>query len=125
MRILHTMLRVGDLDKTIDFYCKTMEFYKLCNKRYKKQTHIIRYEDLVEDFEGQIKKLLSFMDLKWEKSLKQYEKTAIQRNLINTPSYSQVVKPIYKTSRYRWKNYEPYLNNYKSIVEPWLKEYGY
>ena len=119
------MINMCDLDKTFDFYCKTMELYKLCNKRYKKQTHIIRYEDLVDDFEGQIKKLLSFMDLKWEKNLKQYEKTAKQRELINTPSYSQVVKPIYKSSRYRWKNYESYLNNYKSIIDPWIKEYGY
>ena len=68
------MINMCDLDKTFDFYCKTMELYKLCNKRYKKQTHIIRYEDLVDDLEGQIKKLLSFMDLKWEKNLKQYEK---------------------------------------------------
>lgn len=119
------MINMCDLDNTFDFYCKTMELYKLCNKRYKKQTHIIRYEDLVDDFEGQIKKLLSFMDLKWEKNLKQYEKTAKQRELINTPSYSQVVKPIYKSSRYRWKNYESYLNNYKSIIDPWIKEYGY
>ncbi len=119
------MINMCDLNKTIDFYCKTMEFYKLCNKRYKNQTHIIRYEDLVDDFEGQIKKLLSFMDLSWEKSLKQYEKTATQRDLINTPSYSQVIKPIYKSSRYRWKNYKSYLNNYKNIIDPWLKEYGY
>ena len=91
----------------------------------KKQTYKNRYEDLVDDFEGQIKKLISFMGLNWEKSLKQYEKTATQRDLINTPSYSQVIKPIYKSSRYRWINYESYLNSYKNIIDPWLKEYGY
>ena len=34
MRILHTMLRVGDLDRSIDFYTKVLEMRLLRRKEY-------------------------------------------------------------------------------------------
>ena len=45
------------------------------------------------------------MDLKWEERLRNYQEAAFKRGMINTPSYSQVVKPLYTTSINRWKNY--------------------
>ena len=44
---------------------------------------------------------------------------------INRPSHSQVIKSIYKTASYSWKNYEKYLNPFKRQLEPWLRDYGY
>jgi hypothetical protein len=79
----------------------------------------------VLDFEGNVSSLLTFLDLKWEEKLRSYQNTALARGKINTPSYSQVIKPLYKTASYRWKNYEEYLEPYKSRLAPWIKEYGY
>ena len=77
------------------------------------------------DFEGNVSDLLNFLSLKWENELINYQKTALARGKINTPSYSQVVKPIYNTASYRWKHYEEYLEPYKSRLTPWIQEYGY
>jgi hypothetical protein len=79
----------------------------------------------VLDFEENVSNLLTFLNLKWEEQLKNYPKTALARGKINTPSYSQVIKPIYKTTSYSWKNYEKYLNPFKGQLEPWLRDYGY
>ena len=114
-----------DLERIADFYCTAMEILKFSQERYSLDIHRIHYEELVFDFKGNISKLLTFLNLKWEKELINYQKTALARDRIWTPSYRQVVKPIYNTASNRWKCYEEYLEPYKSRLEPWIQEYGY
>ena len=57
--------------------------------------------------------------------MEKYQDTAIKRGRINTPSYSQVVQPIYKDAQYRWLNYQKYLEQYFDKVEPWISEFRY
>ena len=66
------------------------------------------------DFEGSVTSLLTFLNLGWETSLKNYQKTGIDRGRINTPSYSQVIRPIYHTATNRWTNYERQLGGFKN-----------
>ena len=114
-----------DLERIADFYCTAMKILKSSQERYSLDIHRIRYEELVLDFEGNISNLLTFLNLKWEKKLINYQNTALARGRINTPSYSDVAKPIYNTSSNRWKYYEEYLEPYKSRLAPWIQEYGY
>ena len=119
------MANMVDLERIVDFYCTTMEIFKLSQERYSLDIHRIHYEKLVLDFEGNVSSLLTFLNLKWEKELIDYQKTALARDRIYTPSYSQVVKPMYNTASFRWKYYEEYLEPYKSQLAPWIEEYGY
>ena len=119
------MSNMIDLNRIVDFYCLSMEILSLSISRYNLNIHSIRYEDLIVNFKAEISNLLNFLDLNWEDELKDYQKTALSRDKIYTPSYSQVVKPIYNTAAYRWKNYEEQLLPYKSQIEPWLKSFGY
>ena len=119
------MANMVDLDRVVDFYCTAMEVFHLCQTRYALNIHRVRYEDLVLDFEGEVSNILRFLNLKWEEGLRNYQETAFARGMISTPSYSQVVKPIYNTASYRWKNYKKYLAPYKTRLAPWLQEYGY
>ena len=119
------MANMVDLDRTVDFYCTSMEMLKLCEKRYSIDIHPIRYEDLVSDFTETIANLMNFLELSWEDQLKSYQKTALSRAKINTPSYSQVVKPIYETAAYRWKRYEDHLQLQKLKLAHWITEFGY
>lgn len=119
------MANMVDLDRIVELYCTAMEIYNLSEKRYGLNCHRVRYEDLIIDFRGEVSNILTFLDLKWEERLRNYQRTALSRGQINTPSYSQVVKPIYDTASYRWKNYEQYLEPYKTRLGPWLKEYKY
>ena len=124
-KLNQAMANMADLDRTVDFYCTAMEILELCKQRYQLDIHQIRYEDLVVDFTGNISELLAFLDLTWEEQLKGYQKTAIARGKINTPSYSQVIKPIYDSAAYRWKKYEKNLLPHKKRLAIWAEAYGY
>ena len=119
------MANMVELGRIVDFYDVAMSILKLSEERYSLETHRIRYEDLVVDFEENVTNLLNFLGLEWEEELRNYQKTALARGRIKTPSSSQVIKPLYQTASYRWKHYEEYLGQYKTRLAPWIKEYGY
>jgi len=119
------MANMVDLKRVVDFYCVVMETWWLSQKRYGLDFHMIRYEDLVVDMPAEIEKLLQFLGLEWEESLTDYQKTALKRGKINTPSYSQVVQPLYKDASYRWKNYQSHFETYNAQIQPWIKRFGY
>jgi tetratricopeptide (TPR) repeat protein len=119
------MANMVALDRIVEFYCVAMETFKICRVRYNLNVHQIKYEDLLEDLSGETSALLKFLDLDWEAQMENYQETALKRGRINTPSYSQVVQPIYKEAKYRWLNYEKHLRQYVAEVEPWIGEYNY
>jgi tetratricopeptide (TPR) repeat protein len=119
------MANMVDLDRISEFYCVAMETFKISRAKYNLSVHQIRYEDLLEDFIGETSALLNFLDLDWEDQMKNFQETALKRGRINTPSYSQVVQPIYNDAKYRWLNYEKHLRKYITKVEPWINEFGY
>ena len=119
------MAVMTDLDQTVDLYCLGMETFKKSWTDYNLSVHLIRYEDLLENLAEETTALLQFLDLDWEPQMKNYQDTAIKRGKINTPSYSQVVQPIYKNAKYRWLKYEKYLSKYLEQVSPWINEFGY
>ena len=66
----------------------------------------VRYEDLVLDTRGQVRRMLDFLELPWDdRCLRYYESDRRAR----TASVDQVRKPIYTASIGRWKHYEPHL----------------
>ena len=121
----HAMANMVDLHRVVDFYCTSMEILKISKERYNLNIHQVRYEDLISDLKGEVSNILDFFTLDWEKNLEDYQKTANSRKMINTPSYSQVIKPVFKTASYRWKNYEKYLKQYETQLKPWIEEFGY
>jgi len=60
-----------------------------------------------------------------EEDMKDYQKSAFSRPSINTPSYSQVVRPLYKSSSYRWLNYKKHFEKYNYKIEQFICQYGY
>ena len=114
-----------DLDRLVKFYCLSMKNFSLCRSKFDLCVHEIRYEDLLEDLSGEVSKLLKFLDLGWENQIENYRKTAFDRGRINTPSYSQVIQPLYTDSRYRWENYKKYLDKYSEQLKPWINEFSY
>ena len=84
-----------------------------------------KYENLIEDFEGRILKILDFLGVGWDENVKNYRKTALERGKINTPSSSQVVQPLYKSSIEKWKNYEKYFEDCHQYLEKWISYFDY
>ena len=84
-----------------------------------------KYENLIEDFDGHALKILEFLGFGWDENVKNYRKTAIDRGKINTPSSSQVVQPLYKSSIGKWKNYEKYFEDCHQYLEKWISYFDY
>jgi tetratricopeptide (TPR) repeat protein len=66
----------------------------------------VQYEELVQDNENQVKRILDFCGLQFEPAC--LESHNLKR-AVPTASFAQVRKPIYTSSLDYWKNYEAYL----------------
>ena len=84
-----------------------------------------KYESLINDFETHTRKIMDFLEIEWNSSMKDYRKTALKRGKINTPSSSQVVQPLYKSSIAKWENYKLYFDDCHNFLEKWVKYFNY
>ena len=119
------MANMVELSRIVDFYAAAMTVLELSEKRYQLTIHRIRYEDLVLDMKTEVSNLLNFLELDWENELENYQQTALNRGIISTPSYSQVIQPLYKTASNRWVKYQESLKKYFIKIEKWTTKFGY
>ena len=73
----------------------------------------VNHEDVVDDLEGQVRKLLDFCGLPFEQSCVEYHRT---ERSVRTPSSEQVRQPIFRDSIDAWENFEPWLGPLKSAL---------
>ncbi len=66
----------------------------------------VRYEEVIDDLEGQARRLIAFCGLPWDDACLAFHQT---RRTVRTASVNQVRQPIYRTSVARWKAYEAHL----------------
>lgn len=75
----------------------------------------VQHEDVVEDLETQVHRLLDFCGLPFEQSCVDFHKT---ERVIRTPSSEQVRQPINRSGVEQWKNFEPWLDPLKEALGP-------
>ena len=78
----------------------------------------VQYEDVVDDLDTQVKRILDYCGLPFEDACLEFHKTV---RAVKTPSSEQVRQPIYKTGLEQWKNFEPYLGALKKDLSPLAK----
>ncbi|WP_288235375.1 tetratricopeptide repeat protein [uncultured Prochlorococcus sp.] len=121
----NAMANFRSIESASRIYDLTMSIW-LDYKEKLKMNHITsKYEDLIEDFDKHILKILNFLDVSWDENIKNYRNTAHDRGKINTPSSSQVVQPLYKSSIDKWKNYENYFKNSNRYLHKWISYFKY
>ena len=121
----NAMANFRSIESASRIYDLTMSIW-LDYKEKLKMNHITsKYEDLIEDFDKHILKILNFLDVSWDENIKNYRNTAHDRGKINTPSSSQVVQPLYKSSIQKWKNYEKYFKHSNQYLDKWVSYFKY
>ena len=78
------------------------------------------YEDIVEDVESSVRRVLQFCGLQFEPGCVEFYKTA---RSVSTASSEQVRQPIFRTGLSQWRNYEPWLGALKEALGDALIRY--
>jgi len=113
------------LEDATRIYDKTMGLWQLYNRRLPLNTHVVRYESLIDDLEAETRKLLDFLGLEWDPQVLDYAERARQRGHINTNSYHQVTEALYQRSRGRWRAYADYLEPLMPALDTHIEYFGY
>lgn len=77
----------------------------------------VNHEDVVDNLEREVRRMLDFCDLEFEPACLTYYET--ERN-VRTPSSEQVRQPIFRDSVEQWQHFEPWLDPLKSSLGPEL-----
>jgi tetratricopeptide (TPR) repeat protein len=75
----------------------------------------VEYEQLVKDPERVTRAMIAFCEIEWSDLCLRPERN---KRLVKTPSVWQVRQPIYRTSVARWRNFEPWLGEFSSLLLP-------
>ena len=73
----------------------------------------VQHEELVEDLEHHVRRILDFVGLDFEPACLEFYKT---ERSIRTASSEQVRQPIYKEGIEQWRNFEPWLEPLKAAL---------
>lgn len=119
-----SMYEFNSIEGAAHYYAAVMEAGQAYLEKLPLQTHYIRYEDLVSDFEGQSRALCKFLDVDWTDKLKDFAETARGRS-IATPSSTQVGRGLYSEGAGQWRNYDFALKPVLPILQPWIERFGY
>ena len=77
--------------------------------------HHVEYERLVDDLEGESRRLLAACGLDWEPACSRFHET---RRPVRTASKTQVRRPIYRSSVGRWERYRDHLADLFDLLPP-------
>ncbi len=77
------------------------------------KVHRVIYEDMVDDTETEVRKLLNYCGVDFEESCLSFYKT---ERAVRTPSSEQVRQPIYRDGTEAWKPYSTYLDPLRAAL---------
>jgi hypothetical protein len=78
------------------------------------------YERLIEDTEGEVRRLLDYCGLEFEPACLRFYENA---RAVRTASSEQVRTPIFREGVDQWRHYEPWLAPLKAALGPVLEAY--
>jgi tetratricopeptide (TPR) repeat protein len=80
----------------------------------------VHHEDVVNDLEGSVHRLLEYCGLQFEPACVEFHKTA---RSVRTASSEQVRQPIYRESLEQWRHFEPWLGSLRVALGDALTRY--
>jgi tetratricopeptide (TPR) repeat protein len=109
---------VEDIARYYRTYLELMRHWNLALPRGR----ILRilHEDVVDDLEGNVRRMLDFCGLDFEPQCIEFHKTA---RSVRTASSEQVRQPIYREGLDQWKNFDPWLGPLRAALGDALVHY--
>jgi tetratricopeptide (TPR) repeat protein len=80
----------------------------------------VQHEDLVDDLEGNVRRILEFCGLEFEPACIEFHRT---ERSVRTASSEQVRQPLYREGLDQWRNFEPWLGPLRTALGDALTRY--
>jgi tetratricopeptide (TPR) repeat protein len=80
----------------------------------------VHYEDVVDDLESNVRRLLDYCELPFEASCLEFHRT---ERSVRTASAEQVRQPIYREGLEQWRHYQPWLSPLRAALGDALTRY--
>ena len=84
------------------------------------RVHRLIHDDLVDDLEGQVRRLLDYVGVPFEENCLRFFET---KRAVHTPSSEQVRQPINRKGFGKWRQYEPWLDDMKEGLGKTLEDW--
>ncbi|HXN79464.1 MAG TPA: sulfotransferase, partial [Steroidobacteraceae bacterium] len=94
------------IDDIARYYRTYLELMRHWNRVLPRRVLRVQHEDVVEDLEGNVRRILDFCGLQFEPQCIEFHKTV---RSVRTASSEQVRQPIYREGLEQWRNFEPWL----------------
>ena len=118
------MYELLTLEGAANYYSSVMTLSKIYKDKLALPTHTLRYEDMIENFDAEVHRLLDFLDLDWHDSVRNFAEIARNKE-INTPSAAQVTRGLYTQGIGQWRKYRLQLAPALPALAPWIAQFGY
>jgi tetratricopeptide (TPR) repeat protein len=119
------MINMMSLDSITHFYANVLQVWQETRKAQSFEALEVKYEDVVANLEKEARRVSDFLGVRFAEEMLAYAEGAKAKGLIRTPSYAQVVKPIYGEAVERWKSYRAHLEPFLGRLRPYIKAFGY
>lgn len=119
-----SMFQLLTLDGAATYYDSVMRLSEIYRELLPLPQHLVRYEKLVDDFEGTARAACDFLGLEWDQALFDFAAKARSRGMF-TPSASQVVRGLNREGQGVWQRYREQMAPVLPLLEPWVQRFGY
>jgi tetratricopeptide (TPR) repeat protein len=109
--------RFADLAQLYRDYVELMDHF---DRVLPGRVYRVFYEELVADPETEIRRLLGYLELPFERSCLEFHRNA---RAVSTISSEQVRQPMYTGAREHWRHYEPWLGPLTTALGPIAEAY--
>ncbi|MGH8291429.1 MAG: tetratricopeptide repeat-containing sulfotransferase family protein [Steroidobacteraceae bacterium] len=116
----HGQVFTYDLNDIARYYRTYLELMRHWDTILPGRVLRVHYEDVVEDLEGNVRRLLEYCGLEFEPACVTFHQTA---RSVRTASSEQVRQPIYRDALSQWRHYEPWLRPLREALGDALTRY--
>ena len=113
-----------NLESTVKEYTMMMGLWRTIAPLMKNPFLEVRYEDMVTDLESVARRTLDFLGAPWDARVLAFDEHA-RKKVVLSPTFADVVKPVYKGAVGRWRNYRKYFEPHLEKLAPFAKAWGY
>ncbi|HNQ92385.1 MAG TPA: sulfotransferase [Alphaproteobacteria bacterium] len=119
------MIHFLDLENAARLYKKTYNLWKFEKEKLPIKFYEFKYENMVNNFDEEIGKILDFVGVEWDDNVREFYKHDDSGPTSLSPSRTQISSDLYKEPQGRWKKYKSHLKRVIQILEPVINESGY